>query len=168
MSNAVLAMPSGALMEDLAATVANDGSPDTAAAWLLSFASDFLAKEGLDGSNPWRAYDLFVVDFEAVARIWPAFRASADAQPIPASFILPALARFLIERLPGIWRGQRLRPVPAITAAVALADRIDTLVGLFAAGLKPNGSKDPFALRRAAKEVLQMICFPIVMERNAA
>jgi glycyl-tRNA synthetase len=34
--------------------------------------------------------------------------------------------------------------------AVGLADRLDTLVGLFAAGLIPTGGKDPFALRRAA------------------
>lgn len=35
-------------------------------------------------------------------------------------------------------------------AIVALADRLDTLVGIFAAGLKPKGSRDPYALRRAA------------------
>ena len=34
--------------------------------------------------------------------------------------------------------------------AVGLADRLDTLVGLFAAGMAPSGNKDPFALRRAA------------------
>jgi glycyl-tRNA synthetase len=39
--------------------------------------------------------------------------------------------------------------------AVALADRIDSLVGLFAAGLAPTGAKDPFALRRAAIGTVQ-------------
>jgi glycyl-tRNA synthetase len=39
--------------------------------------------------------------------------------------------------------------------AVALADRLDSLVGLFAAGLAPTGTKDPFALRRAALGVVQ-------------
>jgi glycyl-tRNA synthetase len=39
--------------------------------------------------------------------------------------------------------------------AVALTDRIDSLVGLFAAGLAPTGAKDPFALRRAAIGVVQ-------------
>ena len=38
---------------------------------------------------------------------------------------------------------------------IALADRIDSLVGLFAAGLAPTGAKDPFALRRAAIGVVQ-------------
>ena len=40
---------------------------------------------------------------------------------------------------------------------VALADKIDTLVGLFAVGAKPTGSKDPFALRRAALGVIRLI-----------
>ena len=40
---------------------------------------------------------------------------------------------------------------------VALADRIDSLVGLFAAGLAPTGAKDPFGLRRAAIGVVQPI-----------
>ncbi len=40
---------------------------------------------------------------------------------------------------------------------VALADRLDTLVGIFAAGLKPTGNKDPFALRRAALGIVRML-----------
>jgi glycyl-tRNA synthetase len=39
--------------------------------------------------------------------------------------------------------------------AVALADRLDSLVGLFAAGLAPSGAKDPFGLRRAALGLVQ-------------
>jgi glycyl-tRNA synthetase beta chain len=44
-----------------------------------------------------------------------------------------------------------------IPACVALADRIDTLAAFFANGIKPTGSKDPFALRRAALGVIQTI-----------
>ncbi|MGC6531215.1 MAG: glycine--tRNA ligase subunit beta [Candidatus Puniceispirillaceae bacterium] len=40
---------------------------------------------------------------------------------------------------------------------VSLADKIDTLVGFFGIGAKPTGSKDPFALRRAALAILRMI-----------
>ncbi len=40
---------------------------------------------------------------------------------------------------------------------VGLADRLDSLVGLFAVGLKPSGTKDPFALRRAALGVVQVL-----------
>lgn len=42
-------------------------------------------------------------------------------------------------------------------AVVSLADRIDTLVGFFSIGAKPSGSKDPFALRRAAQGVVQIL-----------
>ncbi len=41
--------------------------------------------------------------------------------------------------------------------AVALADKLDSLVGCFAAGLVPSGSSDPFALRRAALGVVKII-----------
>ena len=44
-----------------------------------------------------------------------------------------------------------------IPACVALADRIDTLAAFFARGIKPTGSKDPFALRRAALQTIQTI-----------
>jgi len=40
---------------------------------------------------------------------------------------------------------------------IALADRIDTLVGIFAIGLKPSGAKDPYGLRRAALGVLRIL-----------
>jgi len=45
--------------------------------------------------------------------------------------------------------GDRL-PAHAVGKVVSLADRLDTLTGIFATGLKPSGNKDPFALRRAA------------------
>jgi len=48
-------------------------------------------------------------------------------------------------------------PTDAIACAVALADRLDTLTGIFGIGQQPSGSKDPFALRRAAIGVLQII-----------
>ena len=41
--------------------------------------------------------------------------------------------------------------------AVALADKIDTLVGFFGVGAKPTGSRDPFALRRAALGILRIM-----------
>jgi glycyl-tRNA synthetase beta chain len=42
-------------------------------------------------------------------------------------------------------------------AALAVADRVDALVGCFSAGLAPTGSNDPFALRRAAFGLLQTV-----------
>ncbi|MGE0640976.1 MAG: glycine--tRNA ligase subunit beta [Thermoanaerobaculia bacterium] len=50
-------------------------------------------------------------------------------------------------------------PIPrgAVAQTVALADRIDTLVGFFGLGLVPTGSKDPFGLRRAALGVVRIV-----------
>lgn len=48
-------------------------------------------------------------------------------------------------------------PTTMIGACVALADKLDTLVGIFAIGKKPTGDKDPFALRRAAIGVLRIL-----------
>lgn len=48
-------------------------------------------------------------------------------------------------------------PTTLTGAVLAIADKIDTIVGLFAIGQPPTGSKDPFALRRAALGVLRII-----------
>ena len=48
-------------------------------------------------------------------------------------------------------------PTAPVSIAVALADKIDTLAGFFAIGEQPTGSKDPYALRRAALGVLRII-----------
>ena len=48
-------------------------------------------------------------------------------------------------------------PTAPVSVAVALADKIDTLVGFWAIDERPTGSKDPFALRRAALGVIRLI-----------
>ena len=48
-------------------------------------------------------------------------------------------------------------PTDPVSIAVALADKIDTLVGFWAIDEKPTGSKDPYALRRAALGVIRII-----------
>ena len=52
--------------------------------------------------------------------------------------------------------GDRL-PQTDVASAVAIADRLDTLVGLFGIGQPPTGSKDPYALRRATVGLLRII-----------
>lgn len=54
-------------------------------------------------------------------------------------------------------------PSNPVAATLALADKIDTLVGFFGIDEKPTGSKDPYALRRAALGVLR-----IILENNLA
>jgi glycyl-tRNA synthetase beta chain len=67
-------------------------------------------------------------------------------------------------------------PIPRnITGqAIALADKVDSLVGCFAVGLIPSGSSDPFALRRAAMGIVKIIVetklpvsLPMIIERSA-
>jgi glycyl-tRNA synthetase beta chain len=48
-------------------------------------------------------------------------------------------------------------PAAPVSICVSLADKLDTLVSLFAIGEKPTGSKDPFALRRAALGIIRII-----------
>ncbi|MDP2976097.1 MAG: glycine--tRNA ligase subunit beta, partial [Anaerolineales bacterium] len=67
--------------------------------------------------------------------------------------------------------GEQYQPVPKTKPglAVALADRLDSLAGLFAAGLAPSGTKDPFGLRRAALGVVQpLIEHDIAFDLRAA
>lgn len=48
-------------------------------------------------------------------------------------------------------------PTQPLSVAVALADKIDTLAGFFAIGRRPTGSRDPFALRRAALGIVRLV-----------
>lgn len=64
-------------------------------------------------------------------------------------------------------------PSAPVSVAVALADKIDTLVGFWLIDQKPTGSKDPFALRRAALGVIRLILenklnMPILQIFNAS
>ncbi|HYG88220.1 MAG TPA: glycine--tRNA ligase subunit beta [Azospirillum sp.] len=48
-------------------------------------------------------------------------------------------------------------PTAPVSVSVALADKLDTLVGFFAIDEKPTGSKDPYALRRAALGIIRLV-----------
>ena len=48
-------------------------------------------------------------------------------------------------------------PTAPVTVAVSLADKLDTLLGFFSVGEAPTGSRDPFALRRAALAVIRLV-----------
>jgi glycyl-tRNA synthetase beta chain len=62
-------------------------------------------------------------------------------------------------------------PSGKVATAVALADKLDALTGFFAAGEKPTGSGDPFALRRAALGIIRILLenklrYPLKVERD--
>lgn len=68
----------------------------------------------------------------------------------------PLVALAISEHYQPAFSGDAL-PSHAIGKVVALADRLDTLTGIFATGLKPSGNKDPFALRRAALGLIRIL-----------
>lgn len=67
-----------------------------------------------------------------------------------------SVARALEEQYWPRFAGDQL-PTESTGICVALADRLDTIVGIFGIGQKPTGSKDPFALRRASLGVLRIM-----------
>jgi glycyl-tRNA synthetase beta chain len=72
----------------------------------------------------------------------------------------PAVAEALMEQYLPRFAGDAI-PATDTGATLALADRLDTLVGIFSIGQQPSGSRDPFALRRASLGILR-----IIIERN--
>ena len=75
----------------------------------------------------------------------------ADAQGIETS-IAEAVESHYLPR----FSGDKL-PAVGIASSVAIADRIDTLCGIFACGDIPSGERDPFSLRRASLGVLRIL-----------
>ena len=68
----------------------------------------------------------------------------------------PQVAEALLEQYLPRFSGD-LVPSTTVGAALALADKLDTLVGIFSIGQQPSGSRDPFALRRASLGILRII-----------
>ena len=90
-----------------------------------------------------------VLEFADMQGIAGYYYAKNDGEP-------DAIAIAMKEHYLPRFAGDKL-PMTAIGALVALADRLDTLVGIFAIGEQPSGSKDPFALRRASLGVLRLL-----------
>lgn len=68
----------------------------------------------------------------------------------------PQVAEAIRDHYKPVGQGDEV-PTAPVTVAVSLADKLDTLASFFAIGELPTGSKDPFALRRAALGVLALI-----------
>ncbi|MGV6858388.1 MAG: glycine--tRNA ligase subunit beta, partial [bacterium] len=90
-----------------------------------------------------------VVEFPAMQGIAGRYLAEHDGED-------KAVAIAIDEQYLPRQAGDRL-PSGAISQALALAEKIDTLMGIFGIGQKPTGTKDPFALRRAALGVLRIL-----------
>jgi glycyl-tRNA synthetase beta chain len=68
----------------------------------------------------------------------------------------PSVATAIRDHYKPVGQGDDV-PTDPVTVAVSLADKLDTLVCFFAVGLPPSGSRDPFALRRAALAIISTI-----------
>jgi len=90
-----------------------------------------------------------VGEFPDLQGIMGRYYALADGEP-------PEVAEALREQYLPRAAGDALPATPT-GAALALADKLDTLAGIFAIGQKPTGTKDPFGLRRAAIGVLRIL-----------
>ncbi len=90
-----------------------------------------------------------VGEFPELQGIMGTYYASADGED-------PRVAVAIREHYQPRGAGDAL-PTDTVSASVALADKLDTLAGIFGIGQKPSGTKDPFALRRAAIGVLRIV-----------
>jgi len=90
-----------------------------------------------------------VGEFPELQGIMGRYYAQADGEP---SAVATAIESHYLPR----HAGDEL-PEDPVGRALAVADRMDSLVGVFAAGKKPKGGKDPFALRRAALAVVRIL-----------
>ena len=90
-----------------------------------------------------------VGEFPELQGTMGAYYARHDGEPadVAAAMAEQYLPRFAGDAL----------PVTGVGTALALADKLDTIVGIFAIGQKPSGTKDPFALRRQALGVLRIV-----------
>lgn len=90
-----------------------------------------------------------VMEFPDVQGVMGKYYALSDGEDAP-------VAEALHEQYMPRFAGDAL-PSSGVSASVALADKLDTLVGIFGIGQLPKGDKDPFALRRAAIGVLRIV-----------
>lgn len=90
-----------------------------------------------------------VLEFPELQGIMGRYYAEQDGEPAEVAKAIEEqyLPRFATDAIPHTATGK----------ALALADRLDTLVGIFGIGQRPTGAKDPFALRRASIGVLNIL-----------
>ncbi len=112
---------------------------------------------GFDEASAQRAAELMksdlmsdmVDEFPDLQGLMGGYYATAQGEPDAVAKAIrdQYLPKFVGDKLPETTLGQ----------AVSVADKMDTLCGIFAVGKKPTGSKDPFALRRAALSVISIL-----------
>ncbi|RZQ55854.1 glycine--tRNA ligase subunit beta [Pseudidiomarina tainanensis] len=140
---------------DRIAAVAGDIADDLAANGTVAERAGYLCKADLAAQ--------MVLEFPETQGVMGMHYARHDgeAEGVPQAIYEHYLPRFAGDDLPQSPEG----------AAVAIADKLDTLVGIFGIGQTPKGDRDPFALRRAAIGLLRIIVegnYPLDLEALVA
>ena len=92
---------------------------------------------------------LMVGEFPELQGVMGRYYAEADGEE-------PSVVRAIEQHYWPRFAGDQL-PVGDVSIALALADKLETLAGIWGAGQQPTGDKDPFGLRRAAMGVLRIL-----------
>lgn len=124
---------------------------------VASLAAEIAPAPGADAALAARAARLakadlltdMVGEFPELQGTMGAYYARHDGEP-------EEIARACIEHYQPRFSGDALPEAP-VSTAVALADKLETIVGIWGIGLAPTGEKDPFALRRHALGVLRLL-----------
>ncbi|MDD3518918.1 MAG: glycine--tRNA ligase subunit beta, partial [Chromatiales bacterium] len=124
---------------------------------LQRLAGEIAEAIGIDRAQAERAAELskcdlqssMVFEFPELQGVMGRYYALHDREPADVAWALEEqyMPRFAGDDTPARGTGQ----------ALALAERLDTLVGIFAAGMKPTGDKDPYGLRRAALGAVRIV-----------
>lgn len=121
----------------------------TLAAWLApSFAADAAIARRAAELSRCDLLSEMVGEFPELQGTMGAHYAAHDGEP---AAVVTALGEFYLPRFAG-----DAIPASAAGRATALAEKLDTLVGIFGIGSAPTGDKDPYALRRAALGALRI------------
>ena len=133
------------------------GSLSDKTARITALAAQIAGLAGKDVPAAQRAAELakcdlltaMVGEFPELQGVMGRYYAIHDGEPaeVAAAIAEQYLPRFAGDALPATGAG----------LAVAVADRLDTIVGIFAIGQKPTGARDPFGLRRAALGLLRIL-----------
>ncbi len=133
------------------------GSMEAKVDRIATLAKDIAAAIGADAAQAGRAARLakadlstaMVGEFPELQGVMGRYYALNDGET-PA--VAEAIAQHYAPQGPG-----DTCPTAPVSVAVALADKIDSLVGFFAIDEKPTGSRDPYALRRAALGIIRLV-----------
>ena len=124
---------------------------------IMALAAELAPVVGADGAQARRAAELCKADLvtEMVGE-FPEVQGLMGRRYAEMQREAPSVAAAIEDHYKPQGPSDRV-PTEAVAVAVALADKLDTLVGFWAIDEKPTGSKDPYALRRAALGVVRLV-----------